>query len=106
MKKHPTVTAGAINAPFLASLELREVTKKFRKFKAETLAEYESRLNHMSLADLAMHCAELAINPNDSRRLTVASLITTFKETEKMVKRYSNNIKPMVIPAPYYAETE
>lgn len=104
-KKQPVVTVGVINPPFLASLELNEVTKKFRKFKAEKIADYENRVNQMSVADLAMHCAELGMHPNDNRRLTVASLITAFKETEKMVRRYSGNIKSAA-PVPQFANSD
>lgn len=105
MKKKPTVTVGVVNPPFLASLELNEVNKKFRKFKAEQFAEYETRVNQMSVADLAMHCAELGMQPNDNRRLTVASLLATFKETEKMVRRYSGNIKAAP-PVPQFANSD
>lgn len=106
-KKTPQVSVGMVNGPIFASLEAMEATKKFNKFKAASFAEYETKVRQMSQADLFTHCQAVGIRANEERRQTIASLLSLFKESERLVKRYTGDQKKVTpMPAPAYANSD
>ena len=98
--KKPQVSVGMLDAPRFKSIEEVEANKKFNRFHAENIGEYESSLQTLTETDLRSHAVDVGVKPSSERHNVVRALLSAFKEAKAIQKRYQSpeeNYLPEVI---------
>lgn len=85
--KKEQVSSGMVGMQDFKTLEEAEATRKFNRFKSDTVEEYEKSLKYMTECDLYNHAVSLGIRPSSERSEISRTLIKIFKETEAIVKK-------------------
>ena len=107
METKPKVTVGMVNPPRMQSLEESEARRKFTKFGAQTLEEYETKVRQMTTSDIYDHSQKVGIRPSSERKQSVANLISSFKQSLSLMKRYDTSVKTQkVMPQPVYMQND
>ncbi|HEY1054640.1 MAG TPA: hypothetical protein VGE24_05875 [Emticicia sp.] len=87
MKTKQKVSVGMVNAPRLHTLEEVDMIRNFKKFGAQTIADYEKQVRAMDDSDMQKHAINVGLNPVYERRQMILALLNNFRTVKGNVSR-------------------